>query len=130
MIETKTGAMSSDGAEIRFWTYFDNTTTGRLVDDVDPTINNAARAFLVNFQNNGALSRLHLQGRQPQRLHHDAYTPVGTYTTGWTQYRLVMDFTTQTYTLSSRASATDAWTPASRPPAPPATPSRCSRPLP
>ena len=26
VIETKTGAMSSDGAEIRFWSYFDNTT--------------------------------------------------------------------------------------------------------
>ena len=40
---------------------------------------------------------------------------MGTYTTGWTQYRLVMNFTTQTYTLSSRASATDAWTPIKAP---------------
>ena len=63
-----------------------------------------------NFQNNGALERLHVESRQPQRLHHGAYTPVGTYTTGWTQYRLVMNFTAQTYTLSSRVNATDAWT--------------------
>ena len=110
VIETKTGAMSTDGAEIRFWTYFDNTTTGRLVDDVDPSINNAARAFLVNFQNNGALSVYTSKAGSPNGYTTNAYTPVGTYTTGWTQYRLVMDFSTQTYTLSSRANAADAWT--------------------
>ena len=110
LIETKTGAMTSDGAEIRFWTYFDNTTTGRLVDDIDPEINNAARAFLVNFQNNGALSVYTSKAGNPGGYTTGAYTPVGTYTAGWTQYRLVMDFTDQTYTLSSRAGATDAWT--------------------
>ena len=115
MIESETGAMSSDGAEIRFWTYFDTTTTGRLVDDIDPSINNAARAFLVNFQNNGALSVYTSKAGNPGGYTTNAYTPVGTYTTGWTQYRLVMDFTTQTYTLSSRLGATDAWTPIKAP---------------
>ena len=115
VIESETGAMSSDGAEIRFWTYFDNTTTGRLVDDIDPSINNAARAFLVNFQNNGALSVYTSKAGNPNGYTTNAYTPVGTYTTGWTQYRLVMDFTNQTYTLSSRASAADAWTPIKAP---------------
>ena len=33
----------------------------------------------------------------------NAYTTVGTYTTGWTEYRVVLDFTTDTYTLSKRA---------------------------
>ncbi len=107
--------MSSDGAEIRFWTYFDTTTTGRLVDDIDPSINNAARAFLVNFQNNGALSVYTSKAGNPGGYTTNAYTPVGTYTTGWTQYRLVMDFTNQTYTLSSRANAADAWTPIKAP---------------
>ena len=107
--------MSSDGAEISFWTYFDNTTTGRLVDDIDPSINNAARAFLVNFQNNGALSVYTSKAGNPNGYTTGAYTPVGTYTTGWTQYRLVMDFTNQTYTLSSRANAADAWTPIKAP---------------
>ena len=42
-----------------------------------------------------------------------AFTPVGTYTAGWTQYRIVYTFSgtgAQTYTLSKRAAATDAWT--------------------
>ena len=36
--------------------------------------------------------------------------PVGTYAVGWTEYRVVLDFTADTYTLSKRANATDAWT--------------------
>ncbi len=63
-----------------------------------------------NFQNNGALSVYTSKAGSPNGYTTNAYTPVGTYTTGWTQYRLVMDFTDQTYTLSSRVGATDAWT--------------------
>ena len=35
---------------------------------------------------------------------------MGTYAVGWTEYRVVLDFTTDTYTLSKRANAGDAWT--------------------
>ena len=111
VIETKTGGMSSDGSEIRFWTYFDNTTTRRTVDDIDPSINNAARAFLADFNVDGSLRVYTSKAGSPNGYTTNAYTPVGTYTTGWTQYRLVMNFTTQTYTLSSRANAADPWTP-------------------
>ncbi len=41
----------------------------------------------------------------------NAYTAVGTYATGWTEYRVVLDFTSDTYTLSKRAASGDAWTP-------------------
>ncbi len=35
----------------------------------------------------------------------NAYTAVGTYAVGWTEYRIVLDFTADTYTLSKRANA-------------------------
>ena len=38
------------------------------------------------------------------------YTKVGTYATGWTQYRIVHDFSSQTYTLWQRANLGGAWT--------------------
>ena len=62
-----------------------------------------------------------------------AFTPVGTYTTGWTQYRIVYTFSgtgAQTYTLSKRASATDPWTQLKAAGAATATPSRCAAPTP
>ncbi len=36
---------------------------------------------------------------------------MGTYAAGWTEYRVVLDFTADTYTLSKRTTAGDAWTP-------------------
>ena len=108
--------MSSDGAEIRFWTYFDNTTTRRIVDDVDPTHQQRRpRLPRRTSRTTGRLSVYTSKAGNPNGYTTNAYTPVGTYTTGWTQYRLVMNFTNQTYTLSSRASATDAWTPIKAP---------------
>ncbi len=111
VIESQTGGMSSDGAEIRFWAYCDTTATRRTVDDIDATINNAARGFLVDFQEGGALRVYTSKAGNPNGYTTNAYTPVGTYTTGWTQYRLVLNFTSQTYTLSSRTNAADVWTP-------------------
>ena len=54
----------------------------------------------------------------------NAYTPVGTYAVGWTEYRVVLDFTTDTYTLSRRTTAAPPGR-SSRPRAPLPTPSRC-----
>ncbi len=107
--------MSSDGAEIRFWTYFDTTTTGRIVDDIDPSINNAARAFLVNFQNNGALSVYTSKAGNP-RLHHQRLHPGG-----HLHHRLDPVpprhglHEPDLHALEPRSSATDAWTPIKAP---------------
>ena len=35
---------------------------------------------------------------------------IGTYTAGWTQYRITHNFANQTITVSKRAAATDSWT--------------------
>ena len=73
----------------------------------------ADRAFQLQFATDGSDQRLHRPRRHPTGYTTGAYTPVGTYTIGWTQYRIVYTFTgsgAQTYTLSKRASATDAWT--------------------
>ena len=109
--------MTSDGAEIRFWTYFDNTTNQaprrRRRPDASttpPAPSSSTSRTTVRCQ------RLHLQAGNPNGYTTDAYTPVGTYTTGWTQYRLVMNFTGPRPTRSRAAlSATDAWTPIKAP---------------
>ena len=38
------------------------------------------------------------------------YNVVGVQQTGWTQYRIALDFATQTYTLSTRRAEGAAWT--------------------
>ena len=37
--------------------------------------------------------------------------PIGTLPTGWTQYKITLNFTTDTYTFSTRPNAADAWVP-------------------
>ena len=117
--------MTSDGAENRFWIYFDTTTPDASSTTSTATINNAAPRLPRRLRQQRRLGVYTCKAGNPNGYTTNAYTPVGTYATGWTEYRLVHDFTTQTYTLSSRANAA---TPgrSSRPPAPPATPSRCS----
>ena len=101
--------MTADGSEVRFWAYFDTTNQFRVLDD---------------FARHGR-PRLHASSSPPTARSTSTPTApairpatpptatpsVGTYATGWTQFRIVYDFTSQTYTLSKRASATDAWTP-------------------
>ena len=41
----------------------------------------------------------------------NAYTPIGHLSTGWTEYKLAFNFTTDTYTVSTRTDAAGAWTP-------------------
>ena len=101
--------MTADGSEIRFWAYFDTTNQYRTYDDFAAAT--ADRASFIQFSNNGQVYVYTNRAGNPSGYTTNGYTSVGTYSTGWTQYRLVYDFSTQTYTLSKRASATDAWTP-------------------
>jgi hypothetical protein len=108
--ETATGGMSAAGSEMTFWIYLDTTTQSRLVDEYAPGVAGADRAFSLQFAGNGAINVLTDRVGNPNGYTTSAYTPVGTYAIGWTQYRIVYDFASQTYTLSKRAAATDPWT--------------------
>jgi len=106
--ETVSAGMSSNVAEQRFWLYFDTANQFRVLDDF--ASNTADRAFFVQFSNNGKINVYTNRAGNPGGYTTGGYTPVGTYTVGWTQFRIVYDFTTQTYTLSKRVSAADPWT--------------------
>jgi hypothetical protein len=107
--EASSADMTSDGAEIRFWLYADTTDQLRRFYD-----NVAAGAtwgpYLVLLNSDGTI-QVHVAKASPTAGYITGYTTVGTQSVGWTQYRIVNDFTHQTYTLSTRANATDAWTP-------------------
>ena len=106
--EKASDGMTADGSEVRFWAYFDTTNQYRTYDDFAGAT--ADRASFIQFSNNG---QIYAYTNRPAIPGYTAngYTSVGTYSTGWTQFRLVYNFTSQTYTLSKRASVSDAWTP-------------------
>jgi chitodextrinase len=104
--EIRTAGMTADGSEMRFWAYFD--TTNQTRDILDTPVLAADRAFTLQFDSLGNINVR--TDRTVQGYVTGLYTPVGTYAVGWTQFRLVYDFATQTYTLSKRASTSDAWT--------------------
>ncbi|MEI8083216.1 MAG: cytochrome c3 family protein, partial [Actinomycetes bacterium] len=111
--ETASAGMTSNGAEYRFWLYTDSTNQQRLVDDYALGVALEDRAFGLALAADGAVKVLVNRAGNPNGYSTGAYTPVGTYTTGWTQYRIVLTFTgtnAQTYTLSKRAGAADDWT--------------------
>ena len=93
--------MTSNGSEYRFWLYADSVNENRYVSDTGLTFEmrlNAAGQLVVYTK------------RTATGYTTNAYTPVGTYAVGWTEYRVVLDFTTDTYTLSKRDGSGDAWT--------------------
>ncbi|NTW61849.1 hypothetical protein HGB25_00315 [Candidatus Saccharibacteria bacterium] len=111
--ESTSGAMSTNGAEVRFWVYLDTTNQSRLIEDYTAGLLTADRAYQIQFDTNGALNvftdRSGVTGYTTA-----AFTAVGSYSDGWTQVRIVYNFSgtnAQTYTLSKRSSVADAWTP-------------------
>jgi subtilisin family serine protease len=106
--EKASGGMSSDGAEQRFWVYFD--TTSQLRNISDGAISGSDQATTIVFDGTGQITVRTERAGNPNGYTTNAYTTVGTYSTGWTEFRIVYDFTSQTYTLSKRANSTDAWT--------------------
>ncbi len=93
--------MTSNGAEYRFWMYADTTTENRYVSDT-------GSVFELRTDTTGKL--LVYTKRTATGYTANAYTAVGTYAVGWTEYRIVLDFTNDTYTLSSRTVADGPWT--------------------
>ena len=98
--------MTANGAEIRFWLYLDTTTSSRLIEDYAAGVAAADRAFQLQFAADGAINVFTDRAGNPNGYTTAAYTPVGTYTTGWTAvpHRLRLR-RRQTYTLSKRASS-------------------------
>ncbi len=93
--------MTSDGSEYRFWVYADSTNENRYISDTGRDLRDAPEP-------SGQVAVY--TKRTATGYTTNAYTPVGTYAVGWTEYRVVLDFTNDTYTLSKRATAGDAWT--------------------
>ena len=93
--------MTSNGAEYRFWMYADTANENRYVSDT-------GSVFELRTDTTGKL--LVYTKRTATGYTANAYTQVGTYAVGWTEYRVVLDFTTDTYTLSTRTTAGGTWT--------------------
>ena len=94
--------MTSDGSEYRFWVYADSANENRYVSDT---------GSVFELRTRHAPARCSSTPSAPRPATRPTPTPpVGTYAAGWTEYRIVLDFTAETYTLSKRTNATDAWT--------------------
>ena len=88
--------MTSNGAEYRFWMYADTANENRYVSDT-------GSVFELRTDTTGKV--LVYTKRTATGYTANAYTAVGTYAVGWAEYRIVLDFTADTYTLSKRANA-------------------------
>ena len=107
----RSDGMTANGAEVRFWAYFDTTNQYRSLRRLRAA-RTADRASLRPVLQQRPDLRLHQPRRQPQRLHHQRL-----HLGGHLRHRLDRSSASsttsraQTYTLSKRASATDPWTP-------------------
>ena len=81
--------MTSNGAEFRFWMYCDTTNEYRYVDDYAARSSAPAPARIRQRRVTSTPSA------PATGYTTGAYTAVGTYATGWTEYRVVYDFTTE-----------------------------------
>ncbi len=112
--ETSSAGMTSNGAEQRFWVYLDTTNQFRLFEDYPIGVPVADRAYYVQFANNGNIYVYTDRTGNPGGYTTAGYTSLGTYSTGWTEMRVVLTFTgtsAQTYKLYKRSSSLDPWTP-------------------
>jgi|GEM_PF-3756853 len=107
VVESDSSGMTSDGAEVRFWAYFDSTSEYRHVSTMAPAT--AQQACALFFWPDGQVMAHTLRTGDPNG-YQTGYTSLGAYQTGWTEYRIVYDFSNQTYTVSTRSDAADPWT--------------------
>ena len=83
----------------------------RIFDEASPAMPD--RAYYVQFSNNGNIYVYTDRPDNPNGYTSGNYTQVGTYATGWTEMRVVHNFSgtsAQTYQLSMRSSAAAPWT--------------------
>ena len=110
--ETTTANMTTNGAEQRFWVYFDSTNQFRAMDNWITAA--ADRPFYIQFANDGNIYVYTDRPGNPNGYTTAGHTRVGSYATGWTEVRVINTFSgasPQSYTLSVRRNPTDLWTP-------------------
>ena len=85
--------MTANGAEIRFWALLRHHQPDRASSTTTPPAGRPTAPSSVQFATDGAINVCTDRAGSPNGYTTDAYTPVGTYAVGWTQYRVVYDFT-------------------------------------
>lgn len=98
----QSGNLISDGAEYRGALYLPDNTHFRQILDNTPT-------FWIALQADGTIAIL--TDRTVTGYSTGAWTTIGTYVAGWLFWRIVFNFTTNTFTFSVRADLEAAWTP-------------------
>jgi hypothetical protein len=94
--------LTGDGAEYRFWTYVDTANENRYISD-------SGSVFEMRFTTTGDISIY--TKRTATGYTANTYNIVGTYgAEAWRQWRIVLNFTNDTYTLSYRADLGTSWT--------------------
>ena len=104
---TANAPISADGSSLTFWAYIDAHENHRyFLGSIWGGATEGTNWLRIDSTGNiGAYtSKTGIPG-YPK----GSYVPIGTLTTGWTQYKITMDFTNDTYTFSTRKNAADAW---------------------
>lgn len=96
--------LNSNNSEIRFWVNVDSTNQNRVIND-----SSTNQTFYLYWNTLGALQVF--TQRIKTGYTQDNYTNIDNYSTGWTQYRLVFDFSSSTFKLYKRTVVSGAWTP-------------------
>lgn len=110
-IENVTNGLSTDGDEIRFWLYFDNTTTDRRVYGMrSGSPGWPGSTFYIHFSSSAQITVYTTIAGNPNGYTSSAETYVGAYTTGWQQFRIILDYTNDQYTLGRRTSMGSSFT--------------------
>ena len=103
--------MTANGAEIRFWALRrHHQPVPRLSTTSPPAWPRPTAPSIVQFATNGAINVYTDRAGNPNGYTTGRLHPGGHLRDRLDQYRIVYDFAAQTYTLSKRASAADAWT--------------------
>lgn len=94
-------------AGYRFWMNMPNTTENRLVVDSSDTPS-TTQCYYIWFSPDGSIQIW--TDRTATGYTTGNYTSIGTWSTGWQQYRIVLNVSGSTFTLSKRTNAGDSWT--------------------
>ena len=85
--------MTANGAEQRFWLYFDTANQHRHHRRLRAPAKRGLGARFDPVRQQRRDLRQHRPRGNPNGYTADNYTTVGTYATGWTEFRIVYDFT-------------------------------------
>lgn len=100
-------SVTSDGGEVRFWTYFDTNNQYRQFGILGSA---GDSAVYLRVGNTGQLE-IYNEQYGFTGYTQNAYVNIGSYSSGtWVQWKVVPNFTNHTYTLSSRTSIGGSWT--------------------